>query len=473
MSVPAAQAQLEILLFSIAILSAGSSLSFFASFACDIMGSHAVRRSAVLRAASGLTLLGLCLAWWGCSSTFVLFNRFVLSGNPRFRFPIILTWSHMAMKGLVSLTIVAIAAQKRSELLPADRTRTLSCGTRAVALVRAVFALQQPTPSAWWCILVPLAVCTGLDVCFSNLSLQFAGVAIYTLTKSSSVIFTLVLSWMMRLQRISWKTAAAVVAIGAGILLANISPDPLHSSGDAVTGAWLGAAFALLASVCGAMRWVLTEWWFGRPGVENDAVALIALLSPVSVIALLPGVFWELPGAIAADIFHSATDIALVLAATLGGGVLATLMVAVELQFVSLSSAMTLTVAGVVKDLLQIALATAMFGERLSALNAAGVVLTLGGSAAYGVLRARGAASSSSELSSGAVRRGSGSAVPDSNTCVAKGSESNNADDDSKSDDLASDSELASLVKPDVGCPHAARTPSRAVAAHIEEARGP
>jgi solute carrier family 35, member C2 len=439
---PPATTQLELLLVTIAALSAGSSFAFFSSFALDSISFFQSRRWARV-ASPALVLVGLTLAWWACSSTFVLFNRFVLGGkDSRFSFPILLTWTHMAVKGLVALFVVGVVAQRRTDVFPAGTILTCS---RRLALIKASFAKQQPTARAWWRILVPLAAATALDVCLSNLALQYAGVAVYTLTKSSTIIFTLVLTWLMRLQRITWKSVASVLAIGVGILLAN-APSNLHAHNSADSRMLAGAAFAVGAAACGALRWVLSERWFGRPGVENDAFALIALLSPISVVTLIPGVAWELPSIVAAAPIRSASDIGLVLAATLGGGVLATLMVAVELQFVSLSSAMSITIVGTLKDLLQIALAAAMFGERLSVINAFGGVLALGGSTAYGILRAqRGVSSRDAPAATGKKpNRG----LEDGHEAQSAEHSGDVGSDDVDAIDRAdiSDSELASLV---------------------------
>ena len=272
--------------------------------------------------------------------------------------------------------------------------------------VRSSFSRQQLNLSAFCWILVPLSAATALDVCFSNLALQFAGVAVYTMTKSSSIIFTLFLTCALRIQRVSWQVSIAVIVIGLGILLTNVKGD------GGISGDWRGFACALFAALCGALRWVLTERWFGRPGVENDALVLIVLLSPVTVLTLVPAVGWELPGFIAARPVRSPEDLYAILGATLGGGVLATAMVAVELQFVSVSSALSLTVCGTLKDLLQIGLAAAMFNEQLSKANAVGVLLTLGGSTVYGLLRRQKDERSGSSSSSSSGQRAS--AIPDS-----------------------------------------------------------
>lgn len=230
-------------------------------------------------------------------------------------------------------------------------------------------------------IIVPLSAATALDVCFSNLSLQYGSVATYTMTKSTSIIFTLVLTFLMRLQRLSWQIAVAVAAVGSGVLLTNASPQ------GGINGDWRGILCALIAAGFGSLRWVLTEKWFARPGVENNAFMLIVLLSPVTVLTLVPVVAWEMPRVLSAHIVQSMSDLWVILGATIGGGILATAMVAIELQFVSMSSALSLTVVGTLKDLLQIGLAMAMFGEHLSPVNALGVAMTLAGSAAYGYLK--------------------------------------------------------------------------------------
>lgn len=381
-----------VLLASIAVLCSCASAAFFASYCLE------TRK----RVSHLLCLVGLALLWWACSSSFVLFNRYLLGGRG-VHYPVLLTWTHMAVKGVTSLALVTATAPRGS-----SESRGVCVAT--LDAVRSAFCRQQLTLSAFCWIIVPLSAATALDVCFSNLALQFAGVAVYTMTKSSSIIFTLFLTCALRIQRVSWQVSIAVIVIGLGILLTNVKGD------GGISGDWRGFACALFAALCGALRWVLTERWFGRPDVENNALVLIVLLSPVTVLTLVPAVCWELPGFISARPVQSPADLYAILGATLGGGVLATAMVAVELQFVSISSALSLTVCGTLKDLLQIGLAAAMFKEQLSKANAVGVLLTLGGSTVYGLLRRqrdeRSGSSSSSQPKHVSIIPDSVSALP-------------------------------------------------------------
>ena len=74
-------------------------------------------------------------------------------------------------------------------------------------------------------------------------------------------------------------------------------------------------------------------------------------------------------------------------AATLLGGLLAFGMLIVELRIVQLASSLTLSIAGILKEVLTVAASAVLFGDELTLLNAAGLALCLAGIAGYNQLK--------------------------------------------------------------------------------------
>ena len=74
-------------------------------------------------------------------------------------------------------------------------------------------------------------------------------------------------------------------------------------------------------------------------------------------------------------------------AATILGGLLAFAMLLVELRIVQLASSLTLSIAGVFKEVLTVATSAVLLGDRLSVGNAVGLALCLTGIAGYHLLR--------------------------------------------------------------------------------------
>ena len=75
--------------------------------------------------------------------------------------------------------------------------------------------------------------------------------------------------------------------------------------------------------------------------------------------------------------------------ATLTGGLLAFAMLLVELRVVQLASSLTLSVAGIFKEVLTVLASVAMFGDVLTPTRIAGLVVCLLGIGAYQVTRYR------------------------------------------------------------------------------------
>jgi drug/metabolite transporter (DMT)-like permease len=122
-------------------------------------------------------------------------------------------------------------------------------------------------------------------------------------------------------------------------------------------------------------------------------MSLVALQAPFVVLCLLPGVAVEAP-AVAAALAEpeqagcgwgagSGQVLALLAGFGVGGGVLAFLMLAVELQLVVATSALTLNVIGHLKDLVAIVAAVAVFGEHITLVNGVGMALTLAAATVY------------------------------------------------------------------------------------------
>ena len=124
----------------------------------------------------------------------------------------------------------------------------------------------------------------------------------------------------------------------------------------------------------------------GRGIAGVSAVETVMFISPSAVIALIPyGLCIELPALVNAGISTDALYYLPVMIAL--GGVLAFLLLLVETQLVQITSSLTLSVIGNLKDCLQITIVVVVFGEEIAPLNVVGLVLALGGIGAYNVAK--------------------------------------------------------------------------------------
>jgi drug/metabolite transporter (DMT)-like permease len=212
-------------------------------------------------------------------------------------------------------------------------------------------------------------------------------VSVFTIAKSAALVFTLFLSFVAGSQHCSVALVLAVLCVVAGVIMCSVKP----VGADAT-----GLACALGASACAAVRWVSTEAYFSRgprAGVPPRPLMLIALLTPWAAAVMVPMVVQEAISPEVATIAQDGdrNDVAVLLAATLGGATLAFAMLMAELTLVAMTSALSLNVIGHLKDVAVILLSIPVFNETLSPVNSAGVVVTLLAAAFYSRLKTQGA----------------------------------------------------------------------------------
>ena len=190
----------------------------------------------------------------------------------------------------------------------------------------------------------------------------------------------------------------------------------------------LGLVLVLAASLCGGFRWACTQVLLtphamhapleptsradspaaadapsaptaaaaaDRDGDRLSPLVLVYYISPVGALLLLPcALAIELPTLqmYAEDAIADVDDtdvgayVRLLLLSTVGGALGFALLLA-ELRVVELSSGLTLSVAGIFKDLFQIAASAIMLGDVLTPFNVAGGMLCLSGMGAYQYLK--------------------------------------------------------------------------------------
>ena len=190
---------------------------------------HAAAR--LLARAGSCVPVTLCIASWYASSMLIIFaNKQLLSGR-HFHFPFFMTACNNA--------IVALAAWLLSRL-PRFRQPPLQRRT----LVRVV---------------LPIGVCTALDIGFSNWSLIFVSVSFHTIIKGTIPAFVLVFGFLLRLEPGSYLTAASIVLVCLGIGLA---------ASAEVSFSARGFGFGLASSSMAGMRWALTQLLIKGPMVD-------------------------------------------------------------------------------------------------------------------------------------------------------------------------------------------------------------
>lgn len=281
---------------------------------------------------AAIDVAGWTLLWYAISISFTLFNKWFMNvWQGGFHFPIFTTAIHMTIKVIISQVWAYCTKQ---ELPPLSR--------------RNLFQL-----------VVPMGIATGLDIMLSNLSLEFISVTNYTLLKSTVLLWTFVWALVLGASLFEWRTFLSVVTISIGLGLATLRSTELEV---------VGTLFVLGASAMGGLRWALLQVLVLRDPVSKTTFGSIYRFSPASAAALIPlALYFDVPN-VAASVFVDNHALLLLTALLwiLIGGVFAFALIYVEVKLVQLTSSITLSVLGQLKDLMQITLGMLVFRDQLS-----------------------------------------------------------------------------------------------------------
>lgn len=220
-----------------------------------------------------------------------------------------------------------------------------------------------------------VAIVASLDIALSQWSFEYIDVALYTVTKSTSIVFILMWAILLKLEQKHWSLVVIVLMISTGLAMFT------YKSTDFV---FIGFMMVLSASFLSGIRWTLSQLIMQRAQYNlNNPIDMVYHVQPTMLLALLPF-------AIGFEGTRVATSISLMRFASLSsfiqtvslvavGGFIAFLMECAEFLLVSYTSGLTLSVAGIVKEILSLTLAVIFQSSDISLINVLGLVICMTG----------------------------------------------------------------------------------------------
>ncbi|BAT88958.1 sugar phosphate/phosphate translocator [Vigna angularis] len=220
---------------------------------------------------------------------------------------------------------------------------------------------------------VPTAFGTAMDINLSNASLVFISVTFATMCKSAAPIFLLLFAFAFRLETPSFRLSGIILIISFGILLT--------VSKETEFDFW-GFVLVMLAAVMSGFRWCMTQILLQKEayGLKNP-ITLMSYVTPVMAVAtaLLSLALDPWDEFRENQYFDNSVHITRSCLLMLLGGSIAFLMVLTEYVLISVTSAVTVTIAGVVKEAVTILVAVLYFHDRFTWLKAYGLLIILVG----------------------------------------------------------------------------------------------
>lgn len=290
-----------------------------------------------------------------------IYNKWMFGRGLNFRFPLFVTAFHQ----VCLFTLSALVLYARPKLRP---------------------AVNSPLPALWsslsmplssYCIhILPCALASAGDIGLSNVSLEYISLSLYTMLKTSSLIFVLVFGLLFRLETFHWRLIVIVIVMSASVIMMTKKPDNLAPDLDDDRQP-IGIFLILGASVVLGLRWSFTQLLLKKNDFTKNPILTIFYISPCMVLVLfvfalifegldeflsLP--MWELKGSFETVLLMVTP------------GILAFAMTLCEFQLLSVAQVLTLSIAGIFKELLTIMLGSMIFGDTLSLINCIGLIIT-------------------------------------------------------------------------------------------------
>ncbi|XP_033222139.1 solute carrier family 35 member C2-like isoform X1 [Belonocnema kinseyi] len=243
---------------------------------------------------------------------------------------------------------------------------------------RTYFKAHQPIrlscKSVMWALATP-GVATGVDVGLSNKSLKFISVPLYTMTKSTSIIFIVGFALLFKLERKSVSMVFIVLMISGGLIMFTYKSTDFHL---------LGFLLCLLASLSSGIRWTLAQIVMQRSklGIRNP-VDMMYYMQPWILVSIIPMTilfegqkmykeFLELDWTNSSQIYMTTGYVG-------GGGLIAFCMEIFEFLVVTYTSSLTLSIIGILKEISIFFVAFEFGGDTITTFNFIGLPLCLGG----------------------------------------------------------------------------------------------
>ncbi|KAF9576253.1 Triose-phosphate Transporter [Mortierella alpina] len=335
-------------------------------------------------------------AWYGTSTSLSFYNKWLFSPNHHnFRFPLFTTCLHMLAQFLLSSLTLVLVPSLRPQSAPSVKDLSTK--------------------------IMPCAVASGLDVGLSNSSLKSITLAFYSkfssdqalqqtsgislnmdlnnkrpacimliasiaMCKSSSLAFVLLFAFAFKLERPTWTLAGVIGVICVGLFMMVMSE---------VDFVLIGFIQVMLASVLGGLRWSLTQLLLERSNTKTGSLAnpisTIFFLSPIMGICLciVAGIFEGFGNIFRSEFFQTIGSSLGTLGLLFLGGIFAFAMVLAEFNLIARTSVVSLSVLGIIKEVVTIVVSSLVFHDQLTLVNILGLFITLTGIGFYHFMKLR------------------------------------------------------------------------------------
>ncbi|PNY24643.1 sugar phosphate/phosphate translocator [Tolypocladium capitatum] len=284
------------------------------------------------------------VTWIGFSSSVILFNKWLLD-TMNFRYPVILTTYH--------LTFATVVTQVMA------RWTTLLDGRKTVKMTGRVYLRA----------VVPIGIFFSLSLICGNLTYLYLSVAFIQMLKATTPVAVLISGWTLGVTQPNLKQFLNVSAIVVGVIIASFGE--IHF----VT---IGVLYQIGGIIFEALRLTMVQRLLSSADFKMDPLVSLYYFAPIcAVMNGLVALIWEFPKVSMADVYNVG-----LFTFFLNG--LCAFMLNVSVVFlIGKTSAVVLTLCGVLKDIMLVVASMIIWGTQVTGLQFFGYSIALGGMVYY------------------------------------------------------------------------------------------
>ncbi|KAK9088377.1 hypothetical protein Scep_027459 [Stephania cephalantha] len=293
----------------------------------------------------GVKTYAYLLLYISLSSGQIFFNKWVLSSKQiNFPYPLGLTLLHMVFSSVLCFILTKVLKIMKVE--------------------------EGMTPEIYATSVVPIGAMFAMTLWLGNTAYMYISVAFAQMLKAIMPVAVFILGVAAGLESMSCRMLAIMCVISSGVIVASYGEINVN---------WVGVVYQMGGVVGEALRLIFMEILVKRKGLKLNPISVMYYVSPCSALCLfIPWVFLEMPKMEAAGTWSFQP-----LILTLNSLCTFALNLSVFLV-ISHTSALTIRVAGVVKDWVVVLLSALLFADtKLTTINLFGYGIAIAGVAAY------------------------------------------------------------------------------------------
>ncbi|XP_028523257.1 solute carrier family 35 member C2 isoform X2 [Apis cerana] len=224
-------------------------------------------------------------------------------------------------------------------------------------------------------MVMPVGIASGLDVGLSNWAISLITMSLYTMTKSTTIIFILGFALFLRLEKKSWSLSCIVVMISGGLFMFTYKSTQFGI---------FGFVICLLASFSSGIRWTMTQLIMQKSkfGMKSP-IDMMYYMQLWMLLPIVPVMIWfegpRLYNNFKNTDWNNIHTIAMTVTAIFGSAIIAFHMEIMEFLVVTYTSSLTLSITGIIKEICILILAVEWKGDQMSGLNFIGLLMCLCG----------------------------------------------------------------------------------------------